>query len=200
MEMLAMCDNILAAYVRASDSDIADGLAWYGDALELARELDPNNIRRAVGIIAVLSPLTAWPLNVRRAREVYANNGVTTGLPDSIAKAKRIFDGENPDDVVSGKKVTSFYHNILGDDARVTIDRHAIDCAYGKVQTDKERSACVKSTKARDGYGILRDAYKHVAQIISDETGKIVTGAQMQAIVWVYWRRNIIPAFHGDLA
>ena len=198
LSMLNMADNILRAYVLASDDDIRDGIAWYGDALALAQELDPTNVRRAVGIIAVLSPMTSWPLNVRRAREVYAT-GTTSGLTNSVRKAERIFNGENPDDVVSGEKVTSFFHNILGDDARVTVDRHAIDCAYGKVQTDSERSQAVKSTKARDGYGIIRDAYKHVAEIISAETGKVITGAQMQAIVWVYWRRNVIPAFHGDL-
>jgi hypothetical protein len=193
-----MTDNILRAYVLADDSDINDGIDWYGRALELAIELDPTNPRRAVGIIAVLSPMTSWPMNVRRAREVYAT-GTTSGLTNNVRKAERIFNGENPDDVVSGEKVTSFFHNILGDDARVTVDRHAIDCAYGKVQTDDERSKAVKSTKARDGYGIIRDAYKHVAQIISNETGKVITGAQLQAIVWVYWRRNVIPNFYGDV-
>ena len=193
-----MTDNILRAYVMADDSDINDGIDWYGRALELAIELDPTNPRRAVGIIAVLSPMTSWPMNVRRAREVYAT-GTTSGLTNNVRKAERIFNGENPDDVVSGEKVTSFFHNILGDDARVTVDRHAIDCAYGKVQTNEERSKAIKSTKARDGYGIIRDAYKHVAQIISNETGKVITGAQLQAIVWVYWRRNVIPNFYGDV-
>jgi hypothetical protein len=193
-----MTDNILRAYVLADDSDINDGIDWYGRALELAIELDPTNPRRAVGIIAVLSPMTSWPMNVRRAREVYAT-GTTSGLTNNVRKAERIFNGENPDDVVSGEKVTSFFHNILGDDARVTVDRHAIDCAYGKVQTNEERSKAIKSTKVRDGYGIIRDAYKHVAQIISNETGKVITGAQLQAIVWVYWRRNVIPNFYGDV-
>jgi hypothetical protein len=193
-----MTDNILRAYVLADDSDINDGIDWYGRALELAIELDPTNPRRAVGIIAVLSPMTSWPMNVRRAREVYAT-GTTSGLTNNVRKAERIFNGENPDDVVSGEKVTSFFHNILGDDARVTVDRHAIDCAYGKVQTNEERSKAIKSTKARDGYGIIRDAYKHVAQIISNETGKVITGAQLQALVWVYWRRNVIPNFYGDV-
>lgn len=196
--MLHMSDNILAAYVKASDADISDGIEWYARALELARELDPTNVRRAVGIIAVLSPMTSWPQNVVKARQVYAT-GATYGTKDSVGKAIRIFNGENPDNVVSGPKVTSFYHNILGDNARVTIDRHAIDVAYGKVQTDSERANAVKTTKARDGYGMIRDAYNHVANIISEETGKIVTGAQMQAIVWVYWRRNVISANHGDV-
>lgn len=197
MDMLNLADNILSAYVKSSDSDISDGIEWYARALALATELDPTNVRRAVGIIAVLSPMTSWPENVKKARMVY-ETGTTYGMRNNVSKAERIFNGENPDDVVSGPKVSSFYHNILGDNARVTIDRHAIDVAYGKVQTDSERAQAVKTTKARDGYGILRDAYNHVANIISEETGKVITGAQMQAIVWVYWRRNVIAANHGD--
>jgi hypothetical protein len=192
------CDNILRAYVMASDSDIADGIEWYARALRLAAELDPNNVRKAVGIIAVLSPMTSWPQNVAKAKAVYAG-GQAWGLGDSVSKANRIFNGEDVDSVVSGPKVTSFFHNILGDDAPVTVDRHAIDCAYGKVMTDAERANAVKSTKARDGYGLIRDAYKHVAAIISEETGKVISGAQMQAIVWIYWRRSVIANFHGDV-
>ncbi len=195
--MLNMADNILATFVKASDDDISDGVEWYGRALDLATELDPTNVRRAVGIIAVLSPMTSWPLNVRKAREVYAT-GTTVGLSKNVAKAEAIFNGANPDDVVSGPKVLSFYHNILGDNAKVTVDRHAIDVAYGKVQTDAERAMAVKSTKARDGYGLIRDAYNHCAAILSEEMGKVMTGAQLQAIVWVYWRRNVIANNHGD--
>lgn len=198
MDTLSMAENILSTYRQASDSDIATGLAWYGDALALATELDPTRVRHAVGIIAVLSPMTSWPENVKKARMVY-ETGTTYGLAKNVEKAVRIFNGENPDDVVSGPKVSSFYHNILGDDVAVTIDRHAIDVAYGKVQTDAERANAVKSTKARDGYGMIRQAYSLVADKVSAERGDRVTGAQMQAIVWVYWRRNVIPAFHGDV-
>jgi hypothetical protein len=190
-------NNILHAYVMADDSDIADGIEWYARALRLATELDPGNVRKAVGIIAVLSPMTSWPQNVKKARAVYAG-GMAWGLGDSVSKAARIFNGEDVDSVVSGPKVTSFFHNILGDDARVTIDRHAIDCAYGRVLSDSQRANVVKTTKARDGYGILRSAYLHVAGIISEETGMTITGAQMQAIVWTYWRRNVIANNHGD--
>lgn len=193
MEFGTMTDNILRTYVLASDADIADGMAWYDEARALGAELSPGDVARGVGVIAALSPMTAWPLNVRRAREVFAT-GTTAGLRNNVAKAERIFNGESPLDVLSGPKVTSFFHNIMGDGMAVTVDRHAIDVAYGRVQTDSERAKAVSGKR----YGIIRDAYSHVAQILSDEMGRIVTGAQLQAIVWVYWRRNVIPAFHGD--
>lgn len=195
MDFGSMTDNILRAYVLASDSDIADGMSWYDDALALARELSPNDIARGAGVIAALSPLTAWPLNVRRAREVF-ETGTTVGLSRNVDKAMRIYNGESPIDVLSGPKVTSFFHNIMGDGLGVTVDRHAIDVAYGRVQNDTERSKAVSGK----GYGFIREAYIHVADILSNEMERIVTGAQLQAIVWVYWRRNVIPAFHGDVA
>lgn len=194
-----MADNILRAYVNATDDDVEHGMTWYPNALALAQELDPTNVRRGVGIIAVLSPMMPWPLNVIKAREAYANNGVVRCLPANAAKALRIWNGENPDSVVGGAKVTSFFYNILGEDeiVRVTIDRHAIDCAYGRAQSDKERSQAVKTTKARDGYGILRSAYVHCAELLSEECGKVITGAQLQAIVWVYWRREMAAMNFG---
>jgi hypothetical protein len=195
--MLNMADNILACFTACSDSDISDGMHWYDAARGLANELDPANPSRAAGIIAAMSPMTSWPLNVRRAREVYAT-GTTVGLKRNVAKAERIYNGEAPLDVLSGQKVRSFFQNIMGDPHGVTVDRHAIDVAYGKVQTDSERANAVKVTKARDGYGLIRDAYIHAANCLSGE-GFTMTGAQLQAIVWVYWRRNVIPAFHGDV-
>jgi hypothetical protein len=192
MDMLNMADNILRAYVLASDSDISEGMAWYDDALGLAAELSPNDIARGAGVIAALSPLTSWPLNVRRAREVFAT-GTTSGMGNNVRKAERIFAGESPESVLSGPKVTSFFHNIMGNDEMVTVDRHAIDVAYGRVMSDDERSKAVSGKR----YGILKDAYSHVANILSTEMEKVITGAQLQAAVWVYWRANHAAAFHA---
>lgn len=189
-----LCDNILAAFVKSDDSDISDGLSWYADALAIATELSPDNPARGAGVIAALSPMTSWPLNVRKAREVFAT-GTTNGLTNNVRKAERIFNGESPIDVLSGPKVTSFFHNIMGDGMAVTVDRHAIDVAFGKVQTDAERNKAVSGKR----YGMIREAYNHVASILSNE-GIAMTGPQLQAIVWVYWRRNVIRANHGDIA
>lgn len=196
MELMPMVDNVLAAFVKSSDDEIHDGITWYDRARELAMRLDPDNPARAAGIIAAMSPLTSWPQNVRHAERVYAT-GTTQGMGNNVRKAERIFNGENPLDVLSGDKVTSFFHNIMGDGEGVTVDRHAIDVAYGKVQNDAERSAAVKRTKARDGYGLIRQAYIHASAILTNE-GNLITPAELQAIVWVYWRNNVIRANHGD--
>ena len=190
--------NILKAFDSASNDDIAHGAGWYDGARALAESLDPANVRRGAGVIAALSPMLSWPQNLLRAKEVF-ETGTTRGLSRNVAKAVRIYNGEDPIDVLSGEKVRSFFHNIMGDDEGVTIDRHAIDIAYGRVMSDKERAEAVKRTKARDGYAILRQAYLDAAAILSGpEYGYDLSGAQLQAIVWVYWRRNVIANFHGD--
>lgn len=187
--MSEFTDNILTAFDRASDKDIEDGLTWYESAKAFAQTLTPDNPATGAGIIAALSPMTSWPENMRKA-SMLVDTGSTYGLPANIAKAQRILNGESPLDVLKGLKVRAFYLNIMGVNSHeaVTIDRHAIDVAHGRVMSDAERSPWFGKRKN----GELVQAYLNAARPIG------ITGAQLQAIVWVYWRRNVTPTFHGD--
>jgi hypothetical protein len=80
----------------------------------------------------------------------------------------------------------------MGDDSidAVTIDRHAIDVACGVVQSDTDRALAIRG---KAGYRKIADMYVEAASIIGG-----ITPAQLQAIVWVYWRRSVIANFHGD--
>ena len=186
-------NHILAAYMRSSDADRADGLAWYDNARTLASVLSPNDIARGAGVIAALSPMTSWPLNVKRATEVF-DTGTTKGLTRNVDKAVRIYNGESPLSVLSGDKVRAFYLNIMGVHTvdAVTVDRHAIDVACGNVLSDTERAAAIRG---KAGYGKVASMYVEAASVI----GGGITPAQLQAVVWVYWRRNVAHAFHGDV-
>lgn len=185
-------DHILGAYMRATADDREDGRNWYGEARMLASTLSPDDMHKGAGVIAALSPMMSWPLNVRRAIEVF-DTGTTKGLTKNVAKAERIYNGESPLDVLSGDKVRSFYLNIIGDDSveAVTVDRHAIDVACGMVQSDADRA---KAIRGKAGYAKVAGMYVDAAAIIRD-----ITPAQLQAVVWVYWRRHVIPNFHGDV-
>lgn len=189
--------NITKAYRAASPADIADGLGWYANAMALARSLDPANPERAAGIIAALSPMNSWPNNVRLARDVY-NGIIPKTLFRNRDKAMAIYNGAKPLDILSGNKVRSFYMNIVGMDdiGAVTIDRHAIDVAAGKVQSDKDRS---KSVSGKGAYANVVSEYVRAAKILSKESGSPITPSQLQAITWVYWRRSVIANFHGDV-
>lgn len=206
--------NITATFRAAPTADKADGITWYSRALDLARELDPHNVRRGCAVIAVLSPMLSWPRNMQLARKAYAMHGAAyLGMvnpflsPDMAVvgfgclnknahKAFSILAGGDIDKIVSGPKVTSFFANIIAPDAieSVTIDRHAIDIAMGRAMSDSERA---KAIAGKDGYKRIAKMYVSAATILSREIGVSLTPNQVQAVTWVYWRKTHAQANHG---
>ena len=177
--------NITKAFRLSTARDRAEGMAWYDGARAYAASLD-SDVERAVGIIAALSPLQSWPVNMRMAAEFYDGRR-NCGLPDNVVKAERILNGESPNDVLGGKKVRAFFFNIMasGSDEAVTIDRHAIAVCEGRV---------IPETELKSYFGAKRNRqyvseYVNAAKILSKEFGPL-TPAQVQATVWVWWRRN----------
>lgn len=172
--------NVLSVYRRATDSQIAEGLEWYSRAFDLATELDPNNPFRAAGIIAAVSPLTQWIQNRKLAIKTYAEGGLFNGtLSRNAIKATRIFNGEDPLDVLSGNKVRAFYEGIIGKpDALPCIDRHAFDIAIGRVTDNKTRGALSRAGV----YSAFAKVYIRAAK------REGITSTQMQAASWVTWR------------
>jgi hypothetical protein len=190
--------NITAAWRQASEFDIAEGSDWYAKARRLAEHLDPDNVERAAGVIAALSPKLSWPQNCDRAIALYRGHN-PGGLPANMAKAKRILAGEHPEDVLGGPKVRAFYFIIVNPDhpEAVAIDRHAFDIAVGKVTDDSTRN---KVLGRKGGYEAFCQRYHRAAKIISREVGRTVTAAQVQAVTWTWWRRERAFAYHGEFA
>lgn len=172
--------NILAVLDEATPEEVEAGRTWYAEAHALAVELDPSNVRRAAGIIAVLSPQVSWTRNAIMAREVYVT-GTTRGLGDNVRKAEAILAGADPDDVVSGQKVSAFYANIADPESSpaVTVDRHAYDVARGRRGTDAARD----ELSLPRIYGAFVAAYERAAHASG------LTPLQVQAATWVAWRR-----------
>lgn len=189
--------NITRAFRASSDADRAEGMAWYDVARGFARMLDADSdVNRAAGVIAALSPMLSWPRNMAIAEMVYNGETNLPCLKGNAAKAIAIYNGADPLDILSGNKVRSFYLNIIGSnsDDTVTIDRHAIDAACGKAMSDIDRAIAIGG---KNGYGKVREMYIRAARILSKEMGEEMSPAQLQAIVWVYWRKNHAKAFHG---
>jgi hypothetical protein len=198
--------RILAVYAEASDAERMDGRTWYGRARALAAELDPVDPERAAAVIAVLSPQTPWPRNVTLARRAYTLHAsgasvdeITNGLGTmrrSAGKAAAIVWGADPDAVVSGPKVRSFWHCIAHPETAqaVVIDRHAFDVAVGRVTDDATRGAFLNR---RGGYAELADLYLRAARTLR-RNGDDVTAADLQAITWVTWRAHHALANFGD--
>ena len=160
-----------------------DGLSWYLSAHNFAKTLDPENVQRAAGIIAALSPLNGWENNKNKAAQLYRQDGDGTniGIKNNVAKAQAIFSGAAPLDVLRGDKVRAFYSTILDPTAQTVppvIDRHAFDIAVGKKTDDKTRGML-----SRKGvYSEFADVYIESAKVAG------IGSAQMQAVTWVAWR------------
>lgn len=177
--------HVLTVYRNASFYAFAYGMEWYNIAQNEAKSIDPVRWHRAAGVIAALSPMNGWTNNVRKARQLYAQNGDGTGcgLFRNVDKAIRIHNGEDALDVLGGRKVRAFYLSIIEPDGDVipVIDRHAFDIAIGMRTNDAARGIL-----GRKGmYDAFADAYREAADIAG------IGSAQMQAITWTSWRESL---------
>lgn len=179
-----MTDNVLAIYDSATDTQRHTGAMWYYDAHAIACELD-DNTERSAGVIAALSPQMSWLSNVGAAYSLYAGVVPDNVLPESVAKAQRIMSGEDPDSVLGGRKVRSFYRNILlpGTPGPVTVDRHALAIALGAdPDTARFNPPNPRVLERIGAYTYVASAYRGAAR----ERG--IFPHEMQAVTWVAWR------------
>jgi len=129
--------------------------------------------------------MTPWGRNQDIARLAFANGETTGTLFRNADKADRIMAGEDPLDVLSGKKVVNFFRCIIGERDACCIDRHAFDVAVGEVTDDKRRA-----TLSRKGvYESFVAAYEEAAEILSADLGREVLASAVQSVTWVVWRR-----------
>lgn len=175
---------------RATPNERAEGLVWYDVANTFAQGLAEKyqlTVTTAVGIIAALSPNVSWESNQIMAENVCQQRKVIgNAYPANISKARSIFYGGDPRDVLyrkkaTGKKVRAFFECIENphSTSSVCIDRHAFDIANGSVSDDRERSNTLRRVGVYESY---RDAYQNVANDVG------LAPCQVQAITWVVWR------------
>lgn len=187
--------NVLAVYNGASAWALRSGLSWYLDAHNFARVAGggrAQHVKRNAGIIAALSPMNEWENNKRKAAQLISMRGRVVavkgrpngiGLSTNVRKAVAIYNGADPEDVLSGDKVTAFYRTILDPfgDIDPVIDRHAFDIAVGE-RTDEKRRGIL----SRKGvYAEFAHVYREAAKIAG------IGAAQMQAVTWVAWKEAL---------
>lgn len=174
----------------ATHQEIADGLAFYPGAHGLCRLLAPLSThprltpKHIAGIYAALSPMNTWDSNVANIIDVIRDHSAasvnTTDI--NLHKALRIRMGEDPERVLGGSKVRSFYRAIADPSniLPVAIDRHLINCALGLVNPTKREQADL----AHDD-----TLYTRVEAVYHDLGRRERIGNRLASVVWFVQRR-----------
>lgn len=174
---------------NASEAELVDAVNWYPLANSFcAQWAQAFNLetRQVAGIVAALSPQLSWGKNKAQALETIArlqNGRSLDGMqayPANRSKASRIFNGENPLDVLGGLKVRNFFRNLMLDAKSVTIDRHAASIALYGLDTTKSGQVAVTDKL----YKLLAQAYTDVASVYN------VAPYVVQSMTWTYKAAN----------
>ena len=112
-----MADNLLNVFnaVQCADPDtFNDGLNWYNDAhsfCALTAVEHGLSLSSVVAIVAALSPAVAWEKNKEDAVSLIVDpeNAVVSTYGKNREKAVQIVLGADPDEILGGDKVISFY-------------------------------------------------------------------------------------------
>lgn len=150
---------------------------------------DHPDVRIGAGVLAALSPQTAWGeakgQNVELARRAFRQGKATGHTGDACNKATAILSSwQDPEDVLGGLKVRNFYAAIVDPNSAtaVCIDRHAFDIAVGRVTDGTARTILVRVGV----YDTFAELYREAARTI----GGGITPAAVQAVTWLVWRRQ----------
>lgn len=180
--MTPTVEHVLNSYLSATDSEVAHGMRWYGDAYNDVN-LTGSDPWVGAGVFAAYSINTPWDRNREMALDTLVTGTPRTDtLGVSVRYAGRILDGEHPMDIYrkSAPKLSAFTRAIaepLGDEAIAVIDRHARNLAYGAV--------IGKSGVGKREFATIAGLYA----VAADYAGVHVN--QLQAITWVAWRRRL---------
>ncbi|MEU0344219.1 hypothetical protein ABZ092_36075 [Streptomyces bobili] len=176
--------NVLEVWGAASEEQVARGRQWYRTAHEVADMMAEGDVRTGAGLLAALSPQTAWPLNVELAKAAYETKEPTGHLGDALAKAAKILAGTDPAEVLPmDRKTGHFYRCILdpSDADAVCIDRHAHDIAVGEEYGARERGLGAKGR-----YALIAHCYREAAQRLGELPSVV------QSVTWVVWRDRLV--------
>lgn len=175
--------NIMSVWHLATDSEFEQGAHWYEQAHQTARMLADGDVKVGAGLLAALSPQTAWWMNVELACDAFESGTARRHTKDSCSKANRIMAGIDPESVLPMQRKTGhFYRCILdpGHPTAVCVDRHAYDIAVGIPLGDWDRGL-----SAHGRYALLAHCYWEAAQRVGQLPSTV------QAVTWVTWRNNI---------
>jgi len=186
--------NIIAIYKLANPSEIKHGMTWYLNALtdckKIAEQLKlPTHI--VVGVVSALSPNNQWERNILNAHDLckaFIDGQDMDSLKVSTyhtmkRKAWHILENMPTYDetivILNGKKIVSFFRNIMGDETDITIDGHARNIYYNDRQGLTTPNTSIRKLEYID----IQKAYKRASKKLG------LKAYELQAITWVTWKR-----------
>ena len=191
-------DNIAAVFTLATASERSIHATWYDDARSAAiaiADATGLGLDTVVGVIAALSPNNRWQRNL-----VDAENLCRTFVADPesaetvkvctykkmLAKAIQVLKCEEPEQIpgiLNGRKITSFFHCIMGDQSDVCVDGHAYCIWIGDRMSMQNVPSigknCIKLS--------LTITFKRVR--LSTLVINNLKPYQIQSITWNTWKR-----------
>ena len=186
--------HILSVYRMASPTEIKHGMTWYSSAFADCKKVStklslPMHI--VVGVVAALSPNNKWDRNLQNAFDLCQAFIEGQDL-DSIKvstyhtmkrKAWYILETmptyNETVTILNGKKIVSFFRNIMGDETDITIDGHARNIYYNDRQGLTTPNTNIKKLEYVD----IQKAYKRASKKLG------LKAYELQAITWVAWKR-----------
>ncbi len=175
--------NIISVWHMASESELNDGRDWYVQAHRTADMLADGDVKVGAGLLAALSPQTAWWMNVELACEAFDLGVASRHVGDACGKANKIMAGIDPESVLPMQRKTGqFYRCILdpSDPVAVCVDRHAYDICVGIPLGDWKRGL-----GAGGRYTLVARCYREAAQRLGEIPSVV------QAVTWVAWRNTL---------
>ena len=171
-----MVEQLNKLYLEASNDNIHNGMSWYWNAHHICKRIAKYTrtpLYKVVGVMAALSPRNKWGRNITDTvsvvRKGYKARVCT--FNNNKLKAVKILKANNSDEVytlLNGRKVQSFYNNILKPykDSTVTVDVWAM------------RSVGIDRAPTKKLYNQVEEAYQSVA------SSKGIKAHELQAIIW----------------
>lgn len=186
MKTIKPLQNILQ---HTDAEEYAQGLSWYKEANAFVHELSEMSGYSSdiiARLLAILSPACPWERNKKDATAMALSSSpledvVVSTYGNNKRKAIQLLRHGDISQL-SGKKVVSFYNNIINPDCpkHVTIDRHAIRACLPKNHKAKALDSDIADAQYRQAEKI----YKRLAHRMN------LTPCSLQAIVWVTYRNK----------
>lgn len=187
-------ENIIAVYsaviAQSTSAELVNASNWYAIAHKWCADVASAyglTVSQVAGITAAMSPQISWEKNklqtillIQKMRKGEELKGLMA-YKVNVEKARRIYMGENALDVLGGKKVRSFYGNLMLDDSTVTIDRHALHIALHGTGNEEKSGSIMPTDKL---YDVAQKAYIDAAHILG------ILPYSLQSITWTYKARN----------